>query len=407
MKTCIIFLLLLFPLTVFSQEVVLTVDQAIAEALKNNESIKAAIAESAALHALKGASFDLPKTEVALLYGQYNSDAKNDNNITVSQSIPFSVFGSQASLDKTRAKAGELKKSVTAHDIVYQVKQTYHQLKFAKARHRLLLQQDSIYEGFLKSAALRYETGETNLLEKTTAQVQRDDVKNQLRQIEMQIVLLKTQMKTLCGLQAMPDVTGDDLTALRPENIPDTVNLNPSLPYMRQLVNVAERERKVQSSRLAPDLTVGFFSQTLIGTAQSESGDVATKRDRFTGLQVGIALPLWFFSQRSRVRAAGYNQQAQQSNLNYHASVLQGNLAQAVQQLQANQRSLDYYTHSALPNATMILRQSQAAFREGEIGYAEYLMSIRNSIGIQEGHLKTLNDYNQNVLYLLYLTGKQ
>ena len=75
--------------------------------------------------------------------------------------------------------------------------------------------------------------------------------------------------------------------------------------------------------------------------------------------------------------------------------------------LQAHKNNLDYYLRSSLPNAHLILKQAQVAFQQGEIGYPEYLLGIRNAITIKENYLKTLNNYNQSVIYIQYLTGKK
>lgn len=394
---------------VFSQGNPLSIDNAIEEALKNNESIKAANFEFESEKQLRKASFDLPKTDVIFLYGQYNSYAKNDNNITISQSIPFSAFGSQGSLNQALATSGEIKKSATVNDIVYQVKQTYYQLAFKLAHHKLLERQDSIYEGFLKSASLRYKTGETNLLEQTTAEAQRNEAKNQLRQSDGEIAQLQSQLKIIVNSRSLPDVAATDLIALPLENVLDTMGYktNPSLTYMRQQIEVAESQKKLQSAKFAPDLLVGFFSHTLIGGPTSETGGIATSSDRFTGFQLGISLPLWFVPHHAKIRSAEFNMRATESRFNHYQASLQGLVQRAIQQLNTNKNSLDYYTTSALPNSYLILKQSQAAYREGEIGYAEYLLGVRNAINIQERHLKTLNDYNQSVIYIEYLTGNK
>ena len=70
----------------------LDLPQAVVMTLKNNLGIKAAASELESQKQLKRTSFDLPKTDISLLYGQYNSFTKNDNNITVTQAIPFKAL---------------------------------------------------------------------------------------------------------------------------------------------------------------------------------------------------------------------------------------------------------------------------------------------------------------------------
>lgn len=385
----------------------LTIQQAIEVALKNNVGIRAAAYEVESQKQLKKTSFDLPKTSVALMYGQYNSYTKNDNNIAISQSIPFTALGSQGSLNRSLIASTQLKKATTENELVYQVKQVFYQVAFLQARNGLLLQQDSIYEGFLKAASFRYKTGETNLLEQTTAETQRNEVKNQLRQNEASITVLRTQLKTLLNSETLPEIAESNLRELQFSATPDTIALaaNPSLAYMRQQVEVAQSQKKVEAAKFAPDLLIGFFTQTLTGSVNPENGAVATTSDRFTGFQVGVSIPLWFAPHQGRVKAASLNQQAAQSNYQYYQTTLHGQLQQAAQQYSKNRSSLEYYRSSAIPNAELILKQSQIAFRGGEIGYAEYLLGVRNAISIKEGYLQTVNDFNQSIIYIEFLSG--
>ena len=409
MRTIAIILFNLSSLIVFAQSDKLTLDQTLGVALRNNKGIQAASYEVEYQKQLKKTSFDLPKTDITLMRGQYNSYAKNDNNITVLQTIPFAALGSQGSLNRSLMASAELKKAATENELVYQVKQVYYQLAFTQSRHDLLLQQDSIYEGFFKAASLRYKTGETNLLEKTTAETQSNEVKNQLRQNEATALVLRTQLKTLMNSDVLPDIAENAFSEIEISESPDSAALvsNPSLAFMRQQVEVAKSQKKVESAKFAPDLLVRFFSQTLIGATNSENGAIATSNDRFNGFQVGISIPLWFVPHQGRVKAAAYNQQAAQSNYEYHQITLNGQMDQALQQYAKNKSSLEYYRTSALPNADLILRQSLTAFRSGEIGYAEYLIGVRNGISIKEGFLQTLNEYNQSIIYIEFLSGNK
>jgi len=386
----------------------ITLDQAIEEALQNNGSIKASQYHLEARKQLQKASFDLPKIDVNLLYGQYNSYA-NDNNITVTQTIPFSAFGSQGALNRALTTSATLQKSVSENEIIFQVKQVYFQLAFAKARHLLLLRQDSIYEGFMKAASARYRTGETYLLEQTTAQSQRNEVTMQLQQNQAEIFRLQSQLKTLTQAQDMADISSLELTPIRIDDEPDTTSYkeSPSFALANQQVEVAHREKKFQAAKAAPDLHIGFFSQTLTGAIDLETGRLASSSERFAGFTVGLSIPLWFAPHDGRVRSAELARRASESNLDYYEQSLQNQLQQASQLLQVHKNNLDYYLRSSLPNADLILKQAQVAFQQGEIGYPEYLLGIRNAISIKENYLRTLNDYNQSVIYIQYLTGKK
>lgn len=409
MKKTILGILMVSAIAVHGQESTFSLDQAIEYALKNNAGVKASSYEVESQKQLRKTSFDLPKTEVSLLYGQYNSYFDNDNNITISQSIPFTSFGSQAKLNRSLLASSELKRASTENNLIFAVKQAYYQLAYAYSLKKLLVQQDSLFEEFARAASFRYRAGETKLLEQTTAEAQRNEAKNRLRQNESDIIVLRTQLKSLLNSGVVPDIEQKELTQLLLPFKSDTslISSNPSLALARQQIEVTKSERKVQAAKAAPDLVVGFFSQTLVGTDNPETGQVANSRDRFTGFQVGVSLPIWYRPQQGRIRAAEYNRLAAESNYTSQQLNLKSQLEQAIKTFEKNQRSLEYYQTSALPNADLILKQSQAGFRGGDIGYTEFLIGVRNAISIREDYLETLHEYNQSIIFIEFLSGNK
>ncbi|HZY81187.1 MAG TPA: TolC family protein [Cyclobacteriaceae bacterium] len=385
----------------------LTLQQAVEQARKNNLSIAAASSDVEAQRQMKKTGFDLPKTTAMLMYGQYNS-FKNDNNITVMQSIPFTAFGSRAALNRSMLASSELKKATTENELVFQVKQVYTMLSYITARRQLLLQQDSIYEGFLKAASARYKAGEGKLLEQATAETQRNETKNQLMIVESDINVLRTQLKTLLNARELPTIE-NELSEIALKDLPDStmVKLNPALAFQRQQVELASDQKKFEKALMAPDLVLGYFNQTLVDVINTENGSLASSADRFTGLQVGVAIPLWFVPYQGRIKSAEYKRQAAQQTYQYEHARAIGQFEEASQRYIKSRNSLQYYKDSALPNANLILRQAQTAFRGGDIGYTEYLLSVQNALAVKEGYLSTLNEYNQSIIYIEFLTGNR
>ncbi len=404
--SCILFFLA--AATATAQTGQLTLQQAIKIASDNNLGLRTASLEVSAKGQLKKTGFDLPKTHVSWMYGQYNSYADTDNNITVTQGIPFTALGSQASLNRTLYASAQLKKAATENELIYQVKQVYYALSFEKARRQFLVQQDTIFQGFMKSATLRHKTGETNLLEKTTAEMQWYELTNQLRLNEGAIVILRTQLQALLNARELPEITEVTLPELvLGSSDSSAVAGNPALAFLRQQIEVAKSQKKVENAKFAPDLLVGFFSQTLIDVINPENGAPATASDRFTGFQVGLALPLWFVPHQARSKAADYTRQAAESSYQFEEAKMSSQFQQAVQRYQKAKSSLEYYKQSALPNSDIILRQVQIAFVNGEIGYAEYLLGVRNAIDIKNAFLSTLSEYNQAIIFIEFLSGNK
>lgn len=402
---------LLVCVSVKAQQTPLTVKQALESAIRNNEGIRAAEFDVNAQRQMKKTSVDLPKTNVALMYGQYNSYARNDNNLTVSQSIPLTVFGSQRSLNRSLLAASELKKAASENELTFQVKQVYYDILYLLSRRSLLKQQDSLFQGFYKAASLRFKTGESTLLEQTTAETQLNETRNQLAKNEADLTVLRTRLKTLLNSDGLPSVDEQTDPELIFDGSLDTaaVQENPSLAAARQQIAVAADQKKVESAKAGPDILIGAFSQTLIGAIDTESGSarLATSGDRFTGFQAGLSIPLWFAPHQGRVKAAEYNRKASERNYSYYSKQLVGEYQQAYENYLKNRASLQYYKESALPNAELIIKQAQLAFQNGEAGYAEYLLGVQRAVSVKEGYITTLNDYNQSIIYLTFLSGNK
>ena len=70
---------------------------------------------------------------------------------------------------------------------------------------------------------------------------------------------------------------------------------------------------------MMPDISIGYFSQTIIGT-QEVNGSAQTfgKDYRFNGFQAGISVPLWFPSYRSKSKAAKINEEIARTDAEYY-----------------------------------------------------------------------------------------
>lgn len=386
-----------------------SLDEWIAKGLKNNNSVLAADAEVKSSQYLKKTSTEIAKTNVSLTYGQYNSYANKDNNLTLSQSLPFpTTFAAKSKLAGSVIESNVLKKKLTEAEVVYQIKQVYYQWLNLNQRKELLARRDSIYKALAKASALRYKTGETNLLEKSSTEARSKEVENQLMQMENDKLALAGRLKALL---TSPVTTFDEAylkeAVLSLQVDSSLAAKNPFVIYMKQQINIAENQKKVDKNALMPDITLGYFNQTLYGVpyGNDATAPLANYGNRFQGFSAGISIPLWFAPQSAKVKAAEYSKQ--NAELQYKQA--QNN---AVAEIEATyteylktQKSLQYYKSSGLPNAELITKQSTIAFQKGEINYAQHVLNLQQADEIKQNYLQTLLEYNQSVIALEFLSG--
>ena len=414
MKTQALLLLIggmfLIPTLANSQQKSVTIDEAIHSAIQNNTGLRSVALDVEVQQLFKRTATEIPKTNAMLMVGQYNS-FQQDNNITITQSIPFpTVFTSQSRLFEKRIQSSEYKRAASENELVFQVKQVYLTLQFLSARQALLERQDSIYADVVKITSLQFKTGEGTFLQKTSAEARYNEVQNLKRQNEADEKVFKNQLQIFLNTTDEILLTDGSLTPLTTSLLNDSsmVDKNPLLAYQRSLADVAVQEKKVDASKALPDLTFGYFNQTLTGYQKPYKGSEQyyDSKYRFSGFIVGIAIPLWFIPNHARVRSAGVRAESIRYGSNYFEKQLRGQWEKAVQEFYKNNNSLDYYLKSALPNARLILRQSQLAYKTGEISQAEYRLNLQQALAIEEGYLQSLFQFNQSIITLEFLSGQ-
>lgn len=386
-----------------------SLDEWIAKGLKNNNSVLAADAEVKSSQYLKKTSTEIAKTNVSLTYGQYNSYANKDNNLTISQSIPFpTTFAAKSKLAGSVIESNVLKKKLTEAEVVYQIKQVYYQWLNLNQRKELLARRDSVYKALAKASALRYKTGETNLLEKSSTEARSKEVENQLMQMENDRLALAGRLKTLLTSPITTFDEADLKEAVLSLQVDSSLAAkNPFVIYMKQQISIAENQKKVDKNALMPDITLGYFNQTLYGVpyGNDATAPLANYGNRFQGFSAGISIPLWFAPQSAKVKAAEYSKQNAELQYKQAQNNAVAEIEAAYTEYLKTQKSLQYYKSSGLPNAELITKQSTIAFQKGEINYAQHVLNLQQADEIKQNYLQTLLEYNQSVIALEFLSG--
>ncbi len=387
----------------------INLQEAIQIALDNNLEIKSSGMSVNALKVLKSSSPDIGKTNFDFQYGQFNSIVK-DNSLAVTQTFSFpTVYLWQNRLANERIKGSEWQLEGSKLDIATQVKQVYYQLLYLYSKQDLLSYQDSLFSGFLRAAELRSEAGETNRLEMITARSQSLEIKNQIHQLEADIRINSGRLMTLLNTKdvLIPSevlVKGEVFTL---SNVSSEISKNPTLAYLRQQVDIAHAEKKLEGNRLLPDLNIGYFSQTIQGIQEVNGSPVTFgKGDRFTGIQAGIALPLWFFPHTARTKAARINEDIATTNAEFFEKTLSGNYQSLLDEYAKYSASVDFYENQAIPEANLIIRQSELSFKAGAIDYLDFVQSLARALTIKQNYIDAVNSLNETKINMEYLTGK-
>ncbi len=409
--TSVVIITMLFSFSNANSQTVtrqITVEDAISIALKNNLQIQSLQLNVQSYSKLKNSFFELPKTELNYQYGQFNSNNK-DNSFQIAQNIPFpTYFSARSGLYKAEYKNSELKQQATVNEIKSQVQILYYQLQYfqnAKIKLKLL---DSLYDDFVEVATLRYNTGETNLLEKTTAETKRNEITLLYKQAETDYAATYSTLKTLMNSSDDFEVS----TVFEPVTL--TIKLdtsailqNSSLQILYQQAIIAEKNKKLETAQTLPEIKMGYFNQSIIGFQNVNNSDVYfDSADRFTGFNVGLSIPLTFFSNTAKINALKLQQQSLQKEADNSKLVLQNQLQNAFQQYVFYLSQYNLYKTSSTKNAETIINTATLGFRSGEIGYIEYVNALQTAADVQLKYLQSINQINQSIININFLINK-
>ena len=389
---------------------IITIEDAISTALINNIEIQSKQLNIQSLNVLKKSVLELPKANINFQFGQYNS-INQDLAIQISQSFPFpTYFSAKSNLIKAELQGVQLQKEATEKEIKAQVQYWFYQMHYLQIVKKQMQSMDSLFKDFVNASALRYKTGEANILEKTTAETKYGQFSLLLKQKETDYSIAYNSLKTLMNTSEEFTITENkELQILVLNNSIDTnlVANNPMLKELYQQAIIAEQNKKLETASTLPDFNVGYFNQSLIGVQNINGTDINFDGSkRFQGFNVGLSIPITFFSNSSKIKSLSFKQQALQKEADNVKLLLQNELLNAF--LMYNQQLLqyNYYKSFALPNAQLIINTSKLSFKSGDIGYIEYLQALQTASDIRLNYLETVNQINQTIININYLISK-
>jgi cobalt-zinc-cadmium resistance protein CzcA len=387
---------------------VYTLQEAIEEAHKNNLGLKSHAYEIDLQTALKKTAINIDKTKL-LLTQDPTSGGNIDNSLSITQDLAFpTLYRNQQKLASLAVKSKQEQYNIAKSELSKEVKIAFYNLLFADEKLKLLEAQDSLYGNFFKNSELRYKTGETNLLEKVTAETEFMHLRYQLSQAKQDRIIQLKKLQTLLN-------TTSEISIASSENLKRTFYLpndsaaiqqNPYLIYLKQQIDLRAIETQVERSKLYPDISIGYFQQTVINSYNpNEINRNYYGKSNQAGFQVGVAMPLWFGPQQAKVKASKVNSQIADNNLRQIQLETESQLFVLLRELDKAKLSIAYYENTANAQATLLLKHANLSFKASEISYPEFLMSLNRINTIKNGYLEALNQYNSVVISIEALLG--
>ncbi len=174
-----VIVLLFSPFMGNAQQSPVSVEQALQIAKNNNKGLQASNKRIEQSKQLVGSALNIDKTHV-----YYNSDQNNiaENGLPlkvlgISQSLQFpTIYGAQRKLEKQKVSLVTQQYKLNELALTKEVYIAYYNVVFQKNLVQQYTFLDSLYGQFASGAKKRYDVGETNLLEKLTAETKQKEV---------------------------------------------------------------------------------------------------------------------------------------------------------------------------------------------------------------------------------------
>lgn len=389
---------LLFLLMPARAQTPVSLQAAIDTALQHNLSLRNEKLYADYLRQLKGSGWDMSQTMVTGDYGQINS-AYNDTKLSISQSMKFpTIYTRQKALLAAEWKHGMLSVALKEKELRREVTLVYYEMRYLQEKQLLLSYTDSLYAAFLEKATLRFEQGESNIVEKATATTQRGQVNQQLQQLEQDYNILQSKLKLL--LNTTTAIVPDNQTALKMEApaISDTGALaqHPYLQLLAQQQQISAMQYGVEKAKLLPDLFVAYNNQSFRGTGADDKYYSASTR--FQSVQVGVGIPIFFHAQKARISARKINQTLAENNYQAGVQQVQAQYDQALKQYYKTQQAVRYYEDSALQNAETVINGANEQFINGQINYLEWVLLMNQAVGIRNEYIDAVRNLNSAII---------
>ncbi|MCU0431843.1 MAG: CusA/CzcA family heavy metal efflux RND transporter [Bacteroidia bacterium] len=400
--------LLLATGTNANAQTALPLDSCVQMALRQSPKMRAANASVAQQQTLVRATFTPGTTQAEYSQGNINSPLR-DNMVSVSQSIVSpALLISNRNLAQAQVQQQQAVQQLTQQQLLLEVKQTWLLLAAMKAQEKLLVRHDSLLQLNEYAAQRRYAAGDGTQLETTVARSERLVAAQQLMQHQAEIRSTEKMLQLLTG-SAVPVTTppGSELTPVQ-WPLYDSLKLAtaPQLVLAQQTTAVAELAARSEKARLWPELTAGYFNQSIVGYQNINGQDVFIgSNQRFDGFRVGVSFPLGTGAQAARIKAARLGQTvAEEQEAQQHLE-LQMQLLRLEQERHSLKTQLALYTSQLLPQADLQEKQAVAARQSGSLNQTEYLQAMAQVLSIRLRHQQLIQFNNQLALEFNFLCG--
>jgi cobalt-zinc-cadmium resistance protein CzcA len=392
-KGTYVILLMLSTSFAFSQNSNTELDSLIVSGVNNNKGLKASQLQVDKYQANIKSAFTFEKTNI-----YYNSDPNNlaSNNkqlnvFGVQQRFSFpTVYLAQKKLNSTEYEKEKTLYEIHKNKLSLEISKVYYQIVFLQNQEKLYFYLDSLYQNFSKASDRRFELGETNYLEKITAQAKLRQIKTKLSQIGNDKEAHYDLLHSLIQKDEKIVISNNSLTPIL--FVTNELSKNIQISYLDRITDNYKSQINVQKQHWLPDLNMEYFRGSNKGLSQS-----------LNGFQVGIGVPILFSGNVSKSKVAQLELQSWEQQKQNEEQKRKQFVNQKKNELAKYQEAINYYNQYGKKLSDEIIKVGNLSYKQGEIDFFQYIQSLENATDIQAEYLDNVLQFNKTQLDSQYL----
>lgn len=396
-KTYLLFGLLFTSLT-FSQNSNLgyinsELDLLIVKALENSKAIKAAQLQVDKTKSNINNAYSFDKTNIYYSFDQNNLAINNEplKVFGIQQRFAFpTVYGIQKRVNTAEYEKEKASFEIQKNKMTFSVSNAYHTIVYLQHQEKLYRYLDSLYQNFSKASDRKFELGETNYLEKITAQAKFRKITTTLSQLESDKKAQYEILKSLVQSEEKIVIYNNQIEPIK--NITNETSKLLYTSYLESVTKNYKNQISLQKQHWLPDLNVDYFQGKNSGLSQS-----------LYGFQIGVGIPLFYFGNKAKSKVAQLELQSWEQQKQYEEQKIDKYSSQKINELAKYQEAINYYNQYGKKLSEEIIKVGNRSYKQGEIDFFQYIQSLENATTIQMDYLDNVLQFNKTQLDLQYL----
>lgn len=368
----------------------ITLEEAYKKAIEHNLDIKNSKLRVDYQDKIKKSGTMIDPLGISAEIGQTDSDL-TDSNFGISQSFRLPGFyKKQKQVFLEEWKSSLLSVDIQQWQLKRELSLVFSQLHYLDEKQNLLKKMDSIYTQYFNRADLRLRKGETNLLEKSTAENFKSQTNIQLFNIQKDKEITIQQLYFLINDGVFYTNTKREFRIEKINFAQNDLQNHWIIKQLEQQKNVEKARLTAEKSKLAPSITLGYNNMGM----RKEYGTSS----RFHSGVVGLNIPIFNTGQKAVIEGQKVNQIIAENNKNIGVRDLEKQYVSLQRNYEKLKSEVDYYEQTGLANARQIIAMANRQLYAGEINFLEWSILVNQALEIQNMYIDRVKELNDNVI---------